>query len=90
VLILSIKFFLILAYGFLINYSFNLLFWLGLEKLLCCKRCREPMPINLILEDLGSRFYTVRGKDLTNNIRSETIFFPSTIDVMVEPINCLE
>ncbi len=48
------------------------------------------MPINLILEDLGSRFYTVRGKDLTNNIRSETIFFPSTIDVMVEPINCLE
>lgn len=50
----------------------------------------EPMPINLILEDLGARFYTVRGKDLTNNIRSETIFFPSTIDVMVEPINCLE
>lgn len=50
----------------------------------------EPMPINLILENLGARFYTVRGKDLTNNIRSETIFFPSTIDVMVEPINCLE
>ena len=48
----------------------------------------DPMPINLILEDLGARYITSVGKDLTYDIRDETIFFPSTIDVMAEPINC--
>ena len=48
----------------------------------------DPMPLNLILEDLGAKFYTLSGKDLTYNIRAETIFFPSTIDIIKEQINC--
>jgi len=48
----------------------------------------DPMPLNLILEDLGARYYTITGRDLTYNIRDETVFFPSTVDVITEPINC--
>ena len=48
----------------------------------------DPMPLNLILEDLGAKYYTISGKDLTYNIRDETVFFPTTIDVLAEPINC--
>ena len=48
----------------------------------------DPMPLNLILEDLGTRYYTITGRDLTYNIRDETVFFPSTVDVITEPINC--
>jgi len=48
----------------------------------------DPMPLNLILEDLGARYYTITGRDLTYNIRGETVFFPSTIDITLEPINC--
>ena len=46
------------------------------------------MPINLILENLGAKYYTVKGKEFTNNIRGGTIFYPSTIYLRLGTINC--
>ena len=48
----------------------------------------DPMPLNLILEDLGAKYYTVAGKDLTYDIKGETVFYPSAIDILAEPLNC--
>ena len=48
----------------------------------------DQMPINLILENLGAKYYTVKGKEFTNNIRGGTIFYPSTIYLRLGTINC--
>ena len=48
----------------------------------------DQMPINLILENLGAKYYTVKGKEFTNNIRGGTIFYPSTIYLKLGTINC--
>ena len=39
-------------------------------------------------EDEGAKYYTVAGKDLTYDIKGETVFYPSAIDILAEPLNC--